>query len=302
MHTSIHSSSFVRVYKVTILWCLICAVFFISHNAFAQTDPAVKDSIDIMEKQAAKGGDDDKSLPVEIGAGGDIKLERKYRTEMESQFGWHTHLLWESRYVSEGRDNLSGESLVSLSSDLTIDDVNFVPWVAHSPGADYTELNLNVVYATTLTEKLAASIGYNHIRARYQDERATDNEISLDLGYKLLKQTGLFASIYHSFEGKGPFSGSFINIGTRYFDPLSKKLHYSVAVSLGANAGYISDGHNGLNHFQINASASYLPVIKVEFYAYAGYSQAINRDAIRYAGDETLGDFFWGGVGLNYLF
>jgi hypothetical protein len=170
--------------------------------------------------------------------------------------------------------------------------------VAHSPGADYTEINLNLIYATALADNLAMSVGYNHIRARYQDERATDNEISFDMGYKLLKQTALFAGAYHSFDA----NGSFIEVGAKYFDQLVKKFHYTVAISLGANAGYITEGHNGLNNFQVHANAAYMPVLRIEFYAYASYNQAINKDVIQYAADETLGDFFWGGVGLNYLF
>ncbi len=70
----------------------------------------------------------------------------------------------------------------------------------------------------------------------------------------------------------------------------------------GVNAEYIPDGHNGLNHFQLRANASYLPASQIELYVYTGYNQAINRDAVRYAGDELLADFFWGGIGITYLF
>ena len=71
---------------------------------------------------------------------------------------------------------------------------------------------------------------------------------------------------------------------------------------MGVNADYIPDGHNGLNHVQLRVNAAYQPVLQIELHSYVGYNQAINRDAIKYAGDEPLGDFFWGGVGLTYLF
>lgn len=297
MHIGIHYR-FMRFHIITTRLLLISAACLISQHVFAQTDSGRKDAADIKPEQSANLEKDEKHLPVEAGSGGNINVERKYRTEMESLFDWHTHLLWESRYVSEGRDNLSGENLFSLSSDIIFDELTFIPWFARSPGADYSELNLNLVYAAFLTEKLAASIGYNHLRARYQDVDAVDNEISLDLGYKLMAETAVFASVYHSFEA----NGSFVEAGARYFGTHSKKIHYSVATSIGANAEYIPDGHNGLNHFQIRADVSYLPVLQMEFYGYAGYNQAINRDAVQYAGDELLDNFFWGGLGLIYLF
>ena len=297
MRISIHSS-FGSVHIITILRLLISTVFIISQNTIAQTDITNNDSVVIVETQTVNAGKYDNHRKIEVGTGGKIKTKKTHRTEVESQFDWHTHLLWESRYVSEGRDNLSGDNIISLSSDFIFDKLTFVPWVAYSAGADYSELNLNVVYSTSLTKELTASLGYNHIRSRYHGEGAWDNEISLDLDHKLLNQLAVFASIYHSFDA----NGSFTDIGTRYEYTQSKKVHYHVEASLGANAGYISDGHNGLNHFQIRADASYLPMMQIEFYTYVGYNNAINRDATQYAGDELLEDFFWGGIGLNYLF
>ena len=71
---------------------------------------------------------------------------------------------------------------------------------------------------------------------------------------------------------------------------------------LGVNAVYVPDGHNGLNHFQLRTYASFLPATQIELYANVGYNVAINLDSVQYAGDELPGDFFWGGVGLTYLF
>jgi hypothetical protein len=55
---------------------------------------------------------------VEIGVGGNIKRENPYQSEVEQRRPIHAHLLWESRYVTEGRDNLRGDALASLSSDV----------------------------------------------------------------------------------------------------------------------------------------------------------------------------------------
>jgi hypothetical protein len=277
---------------------LLSTVLLVLPDASAQTGSTDDSPGRELETSADDAGMSEAAPPIEVGPGGEITLERKQRTEMESLFGWHTHFLWESRYVTEGRDNLSGDGLASVSSEFIIGEANFLPWYAYGPGADYSELNLNFIYGILPTEDLAVYFGYNHIRARYLGEGANDNEISLDLVHKLIKHLAVAASIYHSFDA----SGSFMEMAVKYFDAPYKRAHYSVQAGLGVNAGYVSDGHTGLNNFQLRANVSYLPVIQVELYAYTGYSAAINRDAVRYAGDELLGDFFWGGVGFVYVF
>lgn len=276
---------------------ILCTVLFVS-GASAETGSADDEPDGQLETSVDDPEKIDAAPPVQIGPGGDITLERKQRTEMESLFKWHTHFQAESRYVTEGRDNLSGDGLVSVSSEFIVGEATFLPWYAVSPGADYSELNLNLIYGILPTEDLAIYFGYNHIRSRELDERANDNEISLDLVHKLINRVALGAGIYHSFEA----GGSFLEMTVKYFDKPDKRAHYSVQAGLGVNAGYVSDGHTGLNHFQLRTNMSYLPVIQVELYAYAAYTAAINRDAIQYTGDELLGDFFWGGVGFVYVF
>jgi hypothetical protein len=281
-------SDLIHDHQINLVRLLFGVLFILPFNTFAQQNLTVDDN----------AGEVLQAPPVEAGPGGDIRLERKYHTRIKSLYEWHTHLFWESRYVTEGRDNLSGENLISASSEFIIDEVSFVPWYGYSSGADYSELNLNFIYGIRPTNDFAVYFGYNHIRARDQDYRASDNEISFDMVYKLLKNTGVFASLYHSFDA----NGSFLESGVKYNGALSKAVHYSVRGTFGINAEYIPEGHNGLNHVQLRANISYIPVVQVELNAYTGYNQAINRNAIQYADDELLRNFFWGGVGLTYHF
>ena len=277
---------------------LIGTIIIISQNAFAQSALPVDT---VNESKAIQIADNDEQLPVkevEAGPGGNIKLERKYRTRVESLYEWHAHLLWESRYVTEGRDNLSGHSLASVSTEFSVDEFSVIPWVADSAAADYSEFNLNVIYGSRLTEDLILYAGYNYIHARLIDDRANDNEVSLDLTYKLKKHFNALASVYHSFDARG----AFMEMAVKYNNAINKKLHYGVAGTLGLNGGYVTDGHKGLNHAQLRANVAYQPSIQTEIFAYTGYNMAINRDTEKYPGDESLGYFFWGGVGFTYLF
>ncbi len=54
---------------------------------------------------------------------------------------------WQSRYVSEGRDNLDSNPLVSAAADLTRQALTVGVWQAWGNGSDYRENNLFVEYA-----------------------------------------------------------------------------------------------------------------------------------------------------------
>lgn len=274
-----------------------CIVFF-QQIVFSNADTA-DDKLPFLEVTETVTDDEADSVkPVEVGPGGDIKLEGKYRTQAESLFDWHAHMLWENRYVTEGRDNLSGKGLVSMSSEFTMDGLSVIPWIADSPAADYSEFNLNLIYGTKLLDNLEIYLGYNHIRSRDSGVDSNDNEISLDLSSSQLKQQYVLASIYHSFETDGSFMELAVKQGYR----IDQSMHASARVVVGINDGYAPDGHKGLNHFQIRANFAYHPTKEMEIYAYTGYNRAINRDEIRYAGDQLLGNYFWAGMGITYRF
>ncbi|MCW9047115.1 MAG: hypothetical protein OQK46_03470 [Gammaproteobacteria bacterium] len=150
----------------------------------------------------------DNNVPrdVEIGVGGDIKLEDVYRAKLEEIYEWHAHLLFESRYITEGRDNLSGKGLASLSSEFSYKDISIIPWVARAIHSDYTEVNLNLVYGTKLLENLQVFAAYNSIQSREGNISSHDNEISLDLAYFYKKRFQILGSFYYSFDASGVFT------------------------------------------------------------------------------------------------
>jgi len=57
------------------------------------------------------------------------------------------HSQWQSRYVTEGRDNLDSNPLVTAGVDLTLRDVTAGVWQGWANGSDYRENNLFVEYA-----------------------------------------------------------------------------------------------------------------------------------------------------------
>ena len=116
---------------------------------------------------------------VEIGPGGQFRKETGYRTGVEEDEPLHAHFLWDSRYVSEGRDNLDGRGLASVTSDLSIHNFTFAPWIAHGYDADYSELNLNAIYGTQLSEHVEVDAGYTHLQKHEPGDNAYDSEVGV---------------------------------------------------------------------------------------------------------------------------
>lgn len=249
---------------------------------------------------AVTGQTSDESKPrdVEIGVGGNVKQENPIRSDIEEKYEWHAHLFYESRYISEGRDNLAGKGIYSVSTEFTFKDLTIVPWLAEGVDTNYSEFNVNIVYGFKLDEDMEIYAGYNHLQSDESGNQSSDNEISLDMAYFLDQRLKLTATLYYSFDAEGAFTE--IGINKRYqFD---NRLSLNIGATVGFNAGYVTDGHDGINHGQLQAGVTYQLMDKMELYAMTAYSAAIDRDVSRYAGDETLSDEFWGGAGLSYRF
>lgn len=246
----------------------------------------------------AAGATEPIARDVEIGPGGEIKTESPRRTKMEERYEWHGHLSWESLYVTEGRDNLDGDGIVSASTEFTFRGLGIVPWLARGTGGNYSEANLNVVYGDRPTQQFEYFVGFNHAHAWEAGEHSAENELSLDLVFYRKKHFQLLASSYYSFDEGGAFTELGIQRGYR-FQP---EWILETRASLGINHGYVSDGHRGLNHGQLHLNLSYQPAEPLELYGFASYSQPIDRDPQRHPGDELLRERLWGGLGLSFRF
>ncbi|AYM86621.1 hypothetical protein D9T18_07825 [Pseudoalteromonas agarivorans] len=234
---------------------------------------------------------------LEVGVGGNIKSVAHPDHENE-KLNIHIHPLWESHYVTEGRDNLPGSALASIAGEINYNDFTFIPWLATDTDNDYDELNLNAIYSTELAEHLTLYAGYNHIKAREEGVNSHDNELSLDISYAYDWDIHAMASIYHSLS----LSGSFIELAITKEYAFSDLMRLELQTAAGFNSGYVSDGHNGLNNVKLAANLSYQLLNNVMLSGYASYSVAINKDAAHYSGDEHLRSLFWAGLGVSYQF
>lgn len=203
---------------------------------------------------------------------------------------------WDSRYVSEGRDNLGGDALAGTTVDASCGNVGLGAWVAASPDTDYREFNVGAAY-TVEWRDIEAYVSFTHLRFLSDDE--DDNELGAGLAYTSLP-AGLAIGLdaYHSFEADGTFLEA--SLGGEY-QPCDW-LTLAPAAALGWNAGYVADGHDGANHFALSVEASVPLKDGLDLAATVAYTWAIDSDPGRYPGDEALEDFRHTGIALRGAF
>lgn len=191
--------------------------------------------------------------------------------------------LWESRYVSEGTDNLDGAGI--LSELLTVRWGHFHTDVWQGIGYDtnFAELNVLGVFDFHLGP-VDLYVSLNHKRFFHSDRH--DNEIGGGMVYRELP-AGCFAALdwYHSFEIEGSYAEA--SLGGEWD---WRGVTFRPIVALGCNADYLPEADNGLNSLMPRLDVAVPLTDELKLIAYAAYNVPLN---------ETAEGFFWGGVGVK---
>lgn len=162
------------------------------------------------------------------------------------------HASWNSLYVSEGRDDLDGDSLFSTefnaSYGLDLATLAAGVWYAEGGGGDYTELNL---YGGLAREIAGWEVALVYNRLEFLDDDEFDNEISLGI-FGEVYGLNLGADFVYSTEAEGVFSELHLPKELE----LSDKLGLTPALLLGANGSYVDGESNGANNLQPSLEAA----------------------------------------------
>ncbi|MFM7180526.1 MAG: hypothetical protein ACKO2G_03555 [Verrucomicrobiales bacterium] len=207
----------------------------------------------------------------------------------------HAHLGWESRYFSEGRDNLDGDSLLVGSFEMGWKHLTGGVWYGYSPDQRYDELQLALSLSQSIGD-FEFYGGYTHLRFPF--DGAHDNELGAGITWSGLPlDVELSADIYYSFDAEGFFAE--ISANREFY--ITDNLSLNVSVPFGINQGYVADGHDGANHIAISAGLEFALTDSISVTAHTAYSWALSRAATS-PGDEQLIDFFHGGTALQWSF
>jgi hypothetical protein len=217
------------------------------------------------------------------------------RPHAHENFEFHIHTGWESRYFSEGRDALDGDSLWASSFEFGFEHLAAGLWYGNSPEQSYDELQLSVALTQTFGD-FEAYIGYTHFIFPFDGSH--DDEIGTGITWTGLPAgIELSADIYHSFDANGYFA----ELSTSREFEITEPFSVSLSSIFGINQGYVSDGHDGANHFALQFGYEYALTESLSFIAHTTYSWAIDKKSTA-PGDDLLDDFFHCGAGLQWDF
>ena len=207
----------------------------------------------------------------------------------------HAHFGWESRYILEGRDSLAGGSLWSSSVEASYDHIFGGLWYGRSSSNDFRELHLGLGLKQEIGN-FECYLAYTYLL--FPAEDTSDSEWGLGLSYDALPfgmDTGL--DLVYSVDA----GGTFIEWSLSKPFEVVESWESSLGSTLGWNEEFVSDGHNGLNHFSLNASGQRSLTEHLGLVLHAAQSWAIDRD-LALDGDASLKDVFHFGLSLEAEF
>lgn len=202
---------------------------------------------------------------------------------------------WESAYLTEGRDNLAGESLMSLQWEVARQSAVASVWFGQGVETDYEELEL--------------ALGYGWEAGRWQleagaallwfpQDRQSDQEFGLMAVYQINARLAAHLHIYHSLQAGASYQLAELASGGWRLGGVELR----GKLGAGSNAGYIADGHRGVDHLAAAVEAEQPLAGEAVVAARLAYTVPVERNPARHPGDASLyhGWQFALGMTINY--
>lgn len=210
----------------------------------------------------------------------------------QPQLNWNNQ--WQSRYVSEGRDNLPGSGLLgsTLSAGAGRFDGSVVYLVEDQTPRDgrsrYREWNLEAGVGGTVAA-LDWRLGYKQLWFPASDE--DDRELSAELG------TNWFASLSSTltYTWATGADGGFIELALEREFSCGLRCQFQPYLMVTANEGFVPDSRRGLNSVQLGTALALEVGEQVWLALEANYSVPAQSDR-----EEALEELFWLGFAVNY--
>ncbi|WP_444993935.1 hypothetical protein [Aliikangiella sp. IMCC44359] len=205
---------------------------------------------------------------------------------------------FDSLYISEGRNNLTDGHLLSVLAEKEFEGQGSSRWLTHLWKAEsvnntdnhYQELNIGLGYSIFL-DRLTITPQYTYLT--FQHENSHDHELGLDIEYQ-----GSWALVYlMSYVHSKQSAGSFFSWRVTHQRKINDRFTLAPYISVGINNRYVVNEHNGWNDLQVGLEANYRFNSRLKLQSYLANSKGLQKQQ-----GETLEDFSWFGLSLNYLF
>ena len=194
---------------------------------------------------------------------------------------------WQSKYISEGRDNIDGNSMFTAEMVAVWKQFSIGAWYGIGDSKQYQELDLFVEYGFSVSN-LDIALGY--ARLEFMEDGTFDNELFTSLALSNLPYVVPGLDAVYSTEA----DGTFVELSLRSkFGFLNERLFLEPYVLQGLDYGYASDDDDGFNNTQVGVGLSYL--VADRFHVVGSLNQSWANKGVRQddGGDET-----WVSVGL----
>ncbi|AQS35403.1 hypothetical protein Sps_00183 [Shewanella psychrophila] len=206
---------------------------------------------------------------------------------------------WDSKYVSEGRNNLDNGGVTW--GTVAVQDGDFTGYVTggRADSQDYTEWNFGLEYAILLSDTVEVSLGYQRLEF-YGTERCSDNELFSTLTYHY--QDWLVPSLAYTYSTEA--GGYFVEASIHSPWELLHGLTLTPYITQAFDFQYVTEDHDGINHFQFGIEAEWLINNQLALSGHLSHTLAqedIKLEA-RADGNEASLDQTYAGIHLTYRF
>ncbi len=199
---------------------------------------------------------------------------------------------WDSRYVSEGRNQIDNGGLGHTEVALSHEAWRFGTWFAHGNADSYGEVNAYIAYTHAFG---AAELELSATRLAFLDAATiSDHDNELAAVVRLAPRFGITPSIGGVWSTAA--DGGYVALGLEGQLPQPHPaLTITPSLVLGLDHGYASPDHNGPSDLHAGITAAWQLGNRLQIGARLDHSFAL-RDVRRdRGGDET-----WGGVWLTW--
>jgi hypothetical protein len=129
-----------------------------------------------------------------------------------SDWQFQSTVLWESRYVDSGRDDLEDSGIFSGEIVAAVDDFAFGAWLGVADSEHYEELNLFAAYGFQITQ-IEFEVAYTHLE--FDPDSGNDDELSVEAEVEVLGVFLIGVGSVYSFEAEGSFVEVALGISDR---------------------------------------------------------------------------------------
>ncbi|MCL1142785.1 hypothetical protein [Shewanella gaetbuli] len=222
-----------------------------------------------------------------------------FTAQAQSEIDFSLDLAWDSQYISEGRNNLDDGGIAWAMASINQDNLIIYAVLGRGDQSHYIEWNFGVEYAVNFAENFEATFGYQRLEF-YGAERASDNELFSTLTYSGVEW--LIPAISYTYSTEA--AGYFIEVSLHSPWEITDTFTVTPYVLQGFDFNYVTEEHNGANHFQFGLELGYQFTDNIYAMAHVNHSIALD-DIKQQAKNEQFEDDLdqtYAGVFINWQF